>query len=107
MDEEVRKEKGDEEFERRKEELRRRDEMRTSRNKAKREKMKARKLRGKEEGGAEGMEGVETVEAGVTKGAKSRNGLGLGAAPGRQEDDEPVEVPVSSEGVGVIIHDDD
>jgi len=57
MDEEVRKEKGDEEFERRTEELRRRDEMKTGRNKAKREKMKARKLKGKGGGGGGGGRG--------------------------------------------------
>lgn len=110
MDEEVRKEKGDEEFERRTEELRRRDELKTGRNKAKREKMKARKSRGKELGcgeGGEGMEGVEKVGSGMKTGVKSQNGLGVVPRLAVQEGDGPVEAPVSCEEVGVIIHDDD
>jgi len=108
MDEEVRKEKGDEEFEKRKEELRRRDELKTSRNKAKRDRMKARKQKVKGDGGCgDGMEGVEKVEAGGIRGARFQNGLGMVPKLVELGDDAPVETPVSSEEVGVIIHDDE
>lgn len=103
MDEEVRKEKGDEEFERRKEELRRRDEAKTRRNQARREKMKARRARGK----GEGMEGVEKGEVGGKKGSGLRNELGMVARTADQGGDGLVDGTVGSEELGVVIHDDD
>ncbi len=111
MDEEVRREKGDEEFERKQEDLKRRDEAKTNRNKAKREKMKARKQNGKSGSGVDSGEGKEKVKPGLAKGAdkgaKLQNGVGMKAAPASPNGNVLSELVASSEGIGMIIHDDD
>ena len=110
MDEEVKREKADEEFERMKEERRKRDEAKTSKNKARREKLKAKKAKkgvGTEDGGGEEMKGVQVLkEKGQSKKSK-------GEAVGEAEktgggNPTAAEGPSRLEEVGgVIIHDDD
>lgn len=102
MDEEVAREKADEAFERRKEEMRRRDEEKTGRNRRRRERKRGNKGKGKE-GGAEGGGGKWEGD-GVGKSKLSRVAL-PGAEQGEESGDE---VPAAiAEDVGVIIHDDD
>ena len=108
MDEEVKREKADEEFERLKEERRKRDEAKTSKNKARREKLKAKK--GKKGAGTEdGGEEVKGVQVSKAKGqSKKSKGEAIGAA-----DKDDGGNPTAAEGltrleeIGVIIHDDD
>ncbi|MCJ1363773.1 hypothetical protein MMC16_002882 [Acarospora aff. strigata] len=109
MDEEVRTEKENGEFETRKEELRVRDEEKTRRNKAKREKMKARRQRGKEGEGVGGGEGKEQeqVKVGGLKSARLQNGVGPRPAPAESECEMLVVPTVTVEEAGMIIHDDD
>ena len=107
MDEEVKREKENEDFEKAKEERKRRDEEKTKKNKARREKMKAKK--GAKAVGDE-KEALDKEGEGLTKGrekagsTKNRNGV----KDDRGEDVEQEEVPQAVvEEIGVIIHDDD
>ncbi|MCJ1304196.1 hypothetical protein MMC08_007008 [Hypocenomyce scalaris] len=97
MDEEVRREREQEEWRGRTEEWKRKDEARTRKNKARREKIRAKKT-GKGEEGADGVKGgVERV--GGDGGGDS--GGGMGVAP-------PMEgVATKEEEIGVIIYDED
>ncbi|KAL8970172.1 MAG: hypothetical protein Q9183_001650 [Haloplaca sp. 2 TL-2023] len=114
MDEEVSKEKADEEYERKKEEMRKRDEERTSKNKKRREKMKARK--GGKKGGKGDMEMQDgQQENGGTNGAngnavKKLGPVKLGPRNGADDGDDEEQEQVAAksvEDVGLIIHDDD
>ncbi|KAL9634403.1 MAG: hypothetical protein Q9204_003019 [Flavoplaca sp. TL-2023a] len=104
MEEQVAREKADEEYERTMEEKRKRDEEKTSRNKKRRERMKARK----------GKKGKDDVEMGSgeedegTEGVKKMKKLGPAKVPvGPSGGDEVEQVLKSVEDVGVVIHDDD
>lgn len=97
MDEEVAREKADEEFERKREELRKRDEEKTGKNRKRREKQKKKKVRNDEKGEAQ-----DKVDEGHAAGS-----LKLSTGP-KRENDDGVELPATTaEDVGVIIHDDD
>ncbi|KAL8734383.1 MAG: hypothetical protein Q9166_001581 [cf. Caloplaca sp. 2 TL-2023] len=107
MEEQVAKEKADEEYERRKEEAKKRDEEKTNKNKKRREKMKARKGKKGEKGDGEMTSGQED---GATEGVKKKK-LGPAKLPqngntneGNGEDQDLMK---SVEDVGVVIHDDD
>ncbi|KAL8775520.1 MAG: hypothetical protein Q9209_000016 [Squamulea sp. 1 TL-2023] len=105
MEEQVAKEKADEEYGRKIEEARRKDEERTSKNKKKREKMKARKGKKGGKGDVEMTSGQED-EGG--DGVKKKK-LGPAKVPmnGDDKGDQGEETVKSVEDVGVVIHDDD
>ncbi|KAI9825146.1 MAG: hypothetical protein M1819_000604 [Sarea resinae] len=106
MDEEVRREKEDGEFERRKEELRRRDERKTNKNKARREKMKARKGKGgkgSEDDGAETKAQVPLNAVGVADGGQVGRAVASNMSNGDGKNVARVDNP---EEIGIIIHDD-
>ena len=99
MDEEVAREKADEEFERKREEMRKKDEEKTGKNRKRREKKKNK-----------GKDG--NWEADHAKQEGNTNGMikpGHFASSGPKQDEESGdELPASTaEDVGVIIHDDD
>lgn len=99
MDEEVAREKADEEFERKREDMRKKDEEKTGKNRRRRDK-KNKKGKG------------ENEEAENEKEERNMNGkakLGRDALPGPKQDEElGDEIPATTEeDVGVIIHDDD
>ena len=100
MDEEVAREKADEEFEKKKEEHRRKDEEKTEKNRRRRDKKK--KNKGKD--GNPQAEGDQLEEKSVQKAGLARVTL-----PGpKQAADSGDELPATTaEDVGVIIHDDD
>lgn len=96
MDEEVAKEKADEEFEKKKEEMKKKDAEKTEKNRKRREKNRKKKG-GKDEGKTEG-------KAGLPNGKGAEGSL----ISKKDEDPEGSEVPTAAtEEVGVIIHDDD
>ncbi|KAI4201329.1 MAG: hypothetical protein LQ350_003367 [Teloschistes chrysophthalmus] len=105
MEEDVSKEKADEEYERRVEEMRKRDEEKTGKNRRRREKKKAGKK----------VKGDEEVEMGKEREFSGTNGikkLGPVVLPrnGPDGDDDRQEEEVagkSVEDVGIVIHDDD
>lgn len=101
MDEEKEKEEGDAEFERRREELMLADAAKTEKNRLKREKARARKGKKGGNGGA-GGDG-EAAKGGVEKKKFVPN---VAANGGRQAGDEEG-VPVVTEEVGIVIHDED
>ncbi|KAI9791229.1 MAG: hypothetical protein M1816_004221 [Peltula sp. TS41687] len=122
MDEEMKREKEKEEFERRTEEWKKVDEAKTSRNKARREKAKARKLQlqqlqqqkeGKEgkmdvdepESGLGPRSGVSGTGIGKGKGAQMARGPEKGGSDGVRDQREGGQAVV--EETGVIIHEDD
>ena len=108
MDEEVKTEKADAEFEKEREEKRRRDEAKTSKNKARREKLKAKKggKGGAKEKGRDVMAGVEVTHTKdpIGKMEKGTDGAPSGESGGRITTEG---VPSNPEEIGVIIHDDD
>lgn len=109
MDEEVKGEKADAEFEKEREEKRRRDEAKTSKNKARREKLKAKKggKGGVKETGGEVMAGLEATQKKKDSIGKMGNGTD-GAASKESGGESTTEgVPSNPEEIGVIIHDDD
>lgn len=96
MDEEVAREKADEDFKKKREEMRKRDEEKTGKNRKRREKNK------KKKGGKGGTQGEGTDEK-ATERIVERLHL-------PKKDDEPDgdDLPATTaEDVGVIIHDDD
>ncbi len=99
MDEEVAREKADEEFERRREEMRKKDLEKTEKNKRRRDKKKNKRKDGNEEVEGEKPEGKMNGKA----------NLGRVTLPGPQRDEASGdEIPATTaEDVGVIIHDDD
>ncbi|KAL8995223.1 MAG: hypothetical protein Q9169_004987 [Polycauliona sp. 2 TL-2023] len=105
MEEQVSKEKADEEYERKMEEAKKKDEEKTSKNKKRREKMKARKGKKGVRGDVEMGSGQEDEGA---EGVKKMKKLGPAKIPmgvsGGDEDEPAVK---SVEDVGVVIHDDD
>lgn len=117
MDEEVEREKADQEFERKREEAKRKEEEQLAKNRAKREKAKARKAKGKK-GGA-GMDGGDVIgeqmAAGGVGGLKRKLGPrkvadGDGDKDGTEGGDAFVKEDRQAgdeEAGGVTIHDDD
>lgn len=99
MDEEVAREKADEDFERKREEMRKKDEEKTGKNRRRRDK---KKNKGKDGNGEAENEKQEESVNGKAK-------LGRVALPGPKQDEESGdELPTTTtEDVGVIIHDDD
>lgn len=99
MDEEVAREKADEEFERKREELKKKDEEKTGKNRKRRDK---KKCKGKDGNG----EADHDKQEGATNGKIK---LGRITLPGPKQDEESEdEVPAATaEAVGVTIHDDD
>lgn len=99
MDEEVAREKADEEFERKREEMRKKDEGKTGKNRKRRDK---KKNKGKDGNGEADPHGQEEITNGKVK-------LGRVALPGpKQDEGSGDEVPATiAEDIGVIIHDDD
>ena len=94
MDEEVTREKADEEFEKKREEMRKKDEEKTEKNRKRRDKNKKKKSGkgdGKEQATNGGVDGLTTSSA-----SKHDNGTDIDPPP-----------PTAVENVGVIIHDDD
>ncbi|KZF25300.1 DUF1168-domain-containing protein, partial [Xylona heveae TC161] len=104
MDDEVKREKGNEDFERQREEMKAKDDAKTSKNKARREKQKARKTKGKTEpakgsdssarakaNGVSGLPAAETITA-----ESPASGAHLASTS-----DNP-----NPEEIGIIIHDD-
>ncbi|KAL8949286.1 MAG: hypothetical protein Q9222_004592 [Ikaeria aurantiellina] len=108
MEEQVSKEKADEEYEKRKEEMRRKDEEKTSKNKKRREKMKARK---KDKGTKGDVEMVEGQKGEEIEGAKKKKmgpvKLPLNGNHASDGEEEGRVAAKSAENVGVVIHDDD
>ncbi|KAM5451482.1 hypothetical protein MaudCBS49596_003754 [Microsporum audouinii] len=98
MEEELKKEKDEEEFNKAREEARRKDEEKTERNRRKREKRKKGKGKkgksGGEEGGDDNAGDLGVVDNGVAKGSSTDQGI-------KADGHENGEVP------GVIIHDED
>ena len=101
MEDELKREKDNEEFERRREEMRRKDEEKTEKNRKKREK---RKGKGKQKGGGAGkavsgpsvaMKDTGDSEAAGCKEENATNGAGEGVGEAQPEER------------GVIIHDED
>ncbi|KAH9828074.1 DUF1168-domain-containing protein [Teratosphaeria destructans] len=107
MDEEVRKEDADREFDERSKERRREDEMKLGRNRAKREKAKMRAL--KKKGGGEGEK--ENAEDGGGDGGVVKKKLGpkvvVGSEGERKEEGLGAESGALEEDAGITIHDDD
>jgi Protein of unknown function (DUF1168) len=104
MEEEVTKEKGDKEWDGKRDELKKKDEAKTSKNKAKREKAKARKDKAKGGGG----NGVAAANGSMDVEKDSRP-MKLGPKPTRPDekaDVDAIEVNIIEE-VGIVIHDDD
>jgi hypothetical protein len=101
MEEELKKEKDQEEFEKKQEDLRRKDEAKTNKNKAKREKMKARKLKAK----AGGKNETATSDGG--KNVAEMQGQ-VGTANNYDMADLPASdsAAASTENSGLVIHDD-
>lgn len=100
MDDEVAREKADEEFERRKEELRKKDEEKTGKNRKRREKNKNKKKGGNDDRKDETKDGAKNRKAAAS----------LAHPVGGEQDDMPDadDLPATTaEDVGVIIHDDD
>ncbi|MCJ1252046.1 hypothetical protein MMC30_009284 [Trapelia coarctata] len=103
MDEEVKREKENEEFEIAKEERRKKDEAKTNKNKARREKMKAKKAGKKgKDGGESSMDGVLATKSGGEVVAAAKAGVVNDTSNGKA----PLEAKVLEE-EGVVIHDDD
>ena len=98
MDEEVRREEEEKEFERKREELRRRDEEKTNKNRKRRAKKKA-----QEKGAKDGMMDVDKIQVADGKAMGAERDAANGDAPG-EDGDTPV--PTVEE-VGIVIHDDD
>ena len=99
MDEEVAREKADEEFEKKKEELRKKDKEKTEKNRRRRDKKKNKGKEGNAEVDNDKPEGIMNGKA----------NLGRPNIPGAKEDEESGdELPAqAAEDIGVIIHDDD
>ena len=96
MDEEVVKEKADEEFERKREEMRRRDEEKTGKNRNRREKMRQKRKGDAKNGDCDGL-----VDGG-------RNGEDRTDGPRPDDEIDGDAMPATTAGdIGVIIHDDD
>ncbi len=99
MDEEVAREKADDDFERKREETRKKDEEKTEKNRKRREKQKKKKA-GKDDG--KGEVKFETIKGKAAGGhmpppaLKQDDGMGADELPA-----------TAAEDVGVIIHDDD
>ena len=100
MDEEVSREKADEEFERKREEMRKKDEEKTGKNRKRREKQK--KNAAKPDGKKEGKDDSTTTKIGGARVLRS-GGPGLEVGEGEDKDGPSTTV----EEVGMIIHDDD
>ncbi|KAL1857894.1 hypothetical protein Plec18167_001702 [Paecilomyces lecythidis] len=103
MEEEVKKEKADEEFEKKREEQRRKDEERTEKNRKKREKRKAAKNK-------KGSASNGDVEMKVDGPNGAAGGSAEGNKGGHQENGQPVSDGAEArdyEEPGVIIHEDD
>ena len=99
MDEEVAREKADEEFEKNRDEKRRKDEQKTEKNRRRRDKNKKKK-------GANGDEEAKAKDGGI----EGKDVVGLISPPGSEQDDGANcdSLPATiSENVGVTIHDDD
>lgn len=101
MDDEVRKEKADEEFEKKREEMRKRDEERLGKNRKRREKRKVAKGKGKGSAAGAGAtangDGTEAMDVESRKGP-AVGGLGTGEAGSGATNPEEI---------GIVIHDDD
>lgn len=105
MDETLKREKEQDDFEKSRAERLQRDEEKTRKNRERREKMKARKAnKGKKTGGtgAGGGEGAEDAAQGPT-----RHGGDPGVQEERGEQDKTAGGAASSAPVGLVIHDDD
>lgn len=121
MDEDLKREKGDEDWLRRREEVRRRDEEKAGRARAKREKLRARKAKGKAEGDDDGDGGGEGDDndggggGGGVRGKRVTIGAGRSPAgpegPPREDDDDGVVdgsgMPLARVEPGVVIYDED
>ena len=99
MDEQVAREKADEEFESKREEMRKKDEVKTEKNRRRRDK---KKNKGKDGNGVVESEKQESNTNGKVK--LSRVTL---AGPKHDEESEDELHATTAEDVGVIIHDDD
>ena len=98
MDEEVSREKADEEFERKREEMKKKDEEKTGKNRKRREKQK--KKAAKSDGKAEGIDKETKTKTGGVRVLQS--------GPKLDNEAEDKDVPSkTTEEVGMIIHDDD
>ena len=99
MDEEVAREKADEDFEKKKEEMRKKDEQKTGKNRRRRDK---KKNKGKDGSAEAEKEKLEEIVNGKAK-------HGRITLPGPKQDDESDDevLPTIAEDVGVIIHDED
>ena len=100
MDEEVKREKENEEFEKAMEEKKKKDEAKTNKNKARREKLKAKKG-----GKVKGKKSEDGSMSGVAD-TQSENGAVKSAADRADDINITPEVKVLAE-EGVVIHDDD
>ncbi len=99
MDEEVVREKADEEFERKREEMRKKDEEKTGKNRRRREKKKNK--------GKGGNEEAENGKQGGNANGKVKLGRVALLGPKQDEESEDELPATTAEDVGVIIHDDD
>lgn len=110
MDEELNREKADEEFEKRRAEAKRKDDEKTEKNRRKREKRKAAESNKKTGNHANHAHG--SMEDDNDNNTGARKMPRLGPLPQREQDDETTAVDgydgqPSQEEQGVIIHDDD
>ncbi|KAH0542778.1 hypothetical protein FGG08_002826 [Glutinoglossum americanum] len=105
MDEEVKREKDGEEFERRREELRKQDEAKTNKNKAKRDKKKARKMRAKGGADSDRPDG-EPSNNGVPEKLNTQVADVGEIGDGMTGNEDRMDVKTSEE-TGIIIHEDD
>ena len=104
MDEEVKREKENEEFEKAKEQRRKKDEAKTNKNKARRDKLKAKKAGKKgQDGGESGIDGVLTTKPGG--GAVAAAKAGDDTVKDGKNGEAASEAKIVEE--GVVIHDDD
>ncbi len=108
MDEEMKKEKATEEFEKKQQELRQKDEAKTNKNKAKREKAKMRKQMKKGEGpGTMEVDAPEgTAQNGEQRDGKDTESAKKSASQSEGNGVQSGDTPVVVEETGVVIHDD-
>lgn len=96
MEEEVAREKADEDFGRKREDMKKKDEVKTEKNRKRREKLKNKKKMDSEAGGKDGRL------------AGRINGMAATSGPLRKDETSGEDLPATTaEDVGVVIHDDD
>ena len=108
MDEEVKREEADKDFEEKQEEMRKKDEAKTSKNKARRDKAKARKEKAKGKGVADANGDHEAEVNGTADGAGKKGLKPMVVSRDNQSDElEPGGEVKNVDQIGIVIHDED